>query len=327
MPSSSSATSATEASILPQPADAPSDPGARPGPLLGLHGPGSELWRVNREAVLLGAGPTALLLQLAHPLVAEGVAAHSEFAGDPFGRLRRTLRTTLALVFGDGPAAERAIARLNGVHARVRGEVRDPLARQASGMDAYHALDPELLLWVQATLVITSVNAYDRWVGPLSLASRRSLWRETRLTGVHLGIPLADSPPDWLDLQAWFERQMAPGGPVVVTDTARRLSAPILHPPVPYVPGRLMDLALLPGLALLPPRIREGFGIAWGPRHAALAATLGSGLRLWVRLMPRSWRAMPQARAAERRVRPATGRGQAPAARSRRGWATIHPPN
>ena len=125
-----------------------------PHPLLGFNGPDSAMWLVNREAVLLASGPAALLLQVAHPLVAEGVAAHSDFEADPFGRLRRTLRTTLALVFGDGPAAERAVQRLSRVHASVRGGVHDPLARAASGASAYRALDPALLLWVQATLVV-----------------------------------------------------------------------------------------------------------------------------------------------------------------------------
>src|SRR3990170_1511657 len=113
----------------------------RADPLLGFYGPGSRMWRVNREAVLLGAGQAALLLQIAHPHVAEGVAQHSDFEADPWRRLRGTLRTTLDLIFGDGPAAERAVARLNGIHARVHG-------------DDYSALDPALLLWVQATLVV-----------------------------------------------------------------------------------------------------------------------------------------------------------------------------
>src|SRR3989304_3578095 len=104
------------------------------------------MWRINREAVLLGAGAGALLLQIAHPLVAEGVAQHSDFAADPFGRLRRTLATTMDLVFGDGATAERAIRRLNGVHAGVRGMVTDPAAQTATRAAAYRALDPELLL-------------------------------------------------------------------------------------------------------------------------------------------------------------------------------------
>ena len=104
------------------------------------------MWRINREAVLLGSGPTALLLQIAHPLVAEGVAAHSDFRADPFRRLRRTLRTTMDLVFGDGASAEDAVRRLNGIHATVRGAVADPAARATTGVSAYRALAPELLL-------------------------------------------------------------------------------------------------------------------------------------------------------------------------------------
>ncbi len=274
----------------------------RPHPLLGFYGPGSAMWRVNREAVLLGSGPAALLLQIAHPLVAEGVAAHSRFAADPLLRLRRTLRTTLALVFGDGPTAERAVAQLNAVHARVRGEVTDPVARDATGVSDYRALDPELLLWVQATLVVMSVRAYESWVAPLAPGEQERLWQEARLTGRRLGIPSSLSPASWPALRTWFERQLAPDGPVVVTDTARRLAATIVRPPLPYAPGPLVDLAVLPGLALLPDSIRRGYGITWTPRHAAIARAVGAGIRAWIRVTPPAWRAMPAARAAERRV-------------------------
>jgi uncharacterized protein (DUF2236 family) len=268
------------------------------------------MWRVNREAVLLGAGPAALLLQLAHPLVAEGVAAHSDFAADPFARLRRTLRTTLALVFGDGPTAERAIGHLNHVHARVRGEVLDPQAVAVSGATEYRALEPRLLLWVQATLVVMSVRAYARWVAPLTPGEQDRLWRESRRTASRLGIPDALSPRSWPELDDWFERQMAPGGPVVVTETARRLAAPIVHPPLPLVPGPLVDLAVLPGLSLLPPRIRDEYGIPWSGGRAATANVLGVGLRAWVRLLPRGLRALPPARAAERRMATTPGSAQ-----------------
>ena len=104
-----------------------------PDPVLGFYGPGSHMWRINREAVLLGAGPAALLLQIAHPLIAEGVAQHSDFERDPFARLRSTLRTTMDMVFGDGPTASRALRRLNAVHATVRGDVTDPAAHAATG--------------------------------------------------------------------------------------------------------------------------------------------------------------------------------------------------
>jgi uncharacterized protein (DUF2236 family) len=282
-----------------------------PDPVLGFYGPDSRMWHINREVVLLGAGPAALLLQIAHPLIAEGVAAHSDYPGDPFGRLRRTLRTTLALIFGDGAAAEAAVRRLNAIHAGVRGPVVDPVAVETSGAGDYRALDPELLLWVQATLLVTSVHAYTAWVAPLGASDSESLWQEARRVGQRLGIPRSVSPATWPLLVAWYERQMAPGGPIVVTPTARRLAPAIVRPPIPLLPGPLVDLAALPGLALLPPRIREDFDIPWSRTRAVMARGLCQGLRTWVRLMPRSWRAMPQARSADRRVLGRTAHGSA----------------
>lgn len=273
----------------------------RPDPLRGFHGPDSPLWKVNREAVLLGAGPAALLLQIAHPHVAEGVAQHSAFEADPWLRLRRTLRTTLAIVFGDGPTAEAAVGRLNGVHATVRGEATDELARTLAG-ERYRALDPELLLWVQVTLVWSSVRAYEAWVGPLTAAERETLWSEAREVGRRLGIPLAVSPSDWPALEAYWTRMLRPDGPIVVTPTARRMAATIIRPPMPGLPGVVVDALATPGLALLPPRLRSDYGIAWGRSRVALARLGAIGLRTWVRLMPRGWRALPQARAAEERV-------------------------
>jgi uncharacterized protein (DUF2236 family) len=277
-------------------------------PVLGFHGPGSQVWRINREAVLLGAGPAALLLQVAHPLVAEGVAAHSDFHADPFGRLRRTLSTTLDIVFGDGATAEAAVARLNRVHASVRGDVSDPRATSVTGDHRYRALDPELLLWVQSTLVVTSVRAYEAWVGPVTPRERDAFWKEARCVGERLGIPARVSPPSWAALEQWFTDQLRPTGPITVTPTARALAPGIIRPPLPLLPGIVVEAAMLPGLALLPPRIRREFGISWSAPRRTLARSLTLGVRAWVSLVPRNARAMPQARAAERRARLAVPR-------------------
>jgi len=272
----------------------------RADPLLGFYGPTSVMWHINREAVLLGAGPAALLLQIAHPLVAEGVAQHSTFERDPFSRLRGTLLTTMDLVFGDGPTAERAVRRLNSVHADVRGEVADPDAQRLA--DSYRALDPELLLWVQATLIKTSVEAYRRWVRPLSAIDRERFWQEARSVGVRLGIPLSLSPVDWPALNDYWLRMLSDDGPIHPTPTARRLSELIVRPPLPLVPGSLVDLLTLPGLALLPPRLRDEFGIDWNGRKASGAQAIDVAVRSWVRVVPGRLRRMPQANAAYRRV-------------------------
>lgn len=270
---------------------------------LGFYGPDSMMWRINREAVLLGAGPTALLLQVAHPLVAEGVAHHSDFEADPFKRLHGTIRTTMDLVFGDGVAAERAVRRLNGIHAGVRGRSLDPGA--AAVAESYRALDPELLLWVQVTLIVTSVRAYQRWVGHLSAAEREQFWQEARRVGVRLGIPLSVSPTDWPALTAYWHKMLAPDGPIRVTQTARRLAPLIVRPPLPLAPAPVVDLLALPGLAFLPPRLRREYGIAWDSRRERLARLLGVAVRLWTAVVPAGWRSMPQARAAYRRARSA----------------------
>lgn len=273
-------------------------------PVLGFYGPGTQMWRINREAVLLGAGPAALLLQLAHPLVAEGVAQHSRFEDDPFARLRNTLKTTMDLVFGDGPTAEGALRRLNRVHATVRGEVADAEARQAGPRaTSYRAMDPALLLWVQATLIVTSVQAYERWVGPLSADEKETFWQEARAVSPRMGIPNDRSPADWPALMDYWAAMLSPDGPIHVTPTARALSPTIVRPPLPRVPRPVLEALGLPGLALVPAHVRDGFGIAWSPRRERAAGVVGRAVRLWVRLVPASWRAMPHARTAERRAR------------------------
>jgi len=91
----------------------------------GLFGPGSVTWRVNREGVLLLGGGCALILQVAHPLVAAGVAEHSNYREDPWGRLYRTLDLTTKIVFGSTKAAKEASDRIKEVHGRVKGVTKE----------------------------------------------------------------------------------------------------------------------------------------------------------------------------------------------------------
>ncbi len=203
------------------------------------------------------------------------------------------------LIFGDGRRAEAAVRRLNSVHASVRGE-------------GYRALDPELLLWVQVTLIKSSVEAYSRWVGPLSASEREQFWQEARSVGVRLGIPLSLSPADWPALTDYWERMLAPEGPIHPTPTAIRLSPMILRPPLPLLPGTVVDLLALPGMALVPARLREEFGIPWDAGHDRLARGLSLAVRGWTSVVPGPPRWMPQARAAYRRIAEPGGRTERP---------------
>src|SRR5438034_6002921 len=136
----------------------------------GLYTDDSITRRVNRENVLLLGGGRALLMQLAHPKVAAGVDEHSDFRQHPVRRLRRTVHLTMAIVFGDRETALAAARAVNQTHARVRGE-------------DYRALDPDLLLWVHATLVDSALVTYETFVKQLSASQREAFVQESQLLG------------------------------------------------------------------------------------------------------------------------------------------------
>ncbi len=282
---------------------------ADPDDARGLYGPGSEAWALNREAMLLlGAGPRALLLQLAHPLVAAGVADHSDFRADPWARLQGTLRSYLRIVYGTGTAARAEIRRLNGLHRTITGPT-------------YRARDPELSLWVHATLVDSTIVVADAWLEPLGRERRARYYAETLPIGRAFGIPAALLPADVDAFEAYLADSMAPSGPVRVGPVARELGDAVLHPPlgpvIPAlngVPAALYAWTLWPSIGLLPASIREAYGLRWGPFERAVAAWLVAGWRAWRPALPEPFRQMPQARAADRRVALAARSRSAPPA-------------
>jgi uncharacterized protein (DUF2236 family) len=264
----------------------------------GLYGPRSEAWQLNREAMLLlGAGPRSLLLQIAHPLIAEGVDQHSDFRADPWARLTATVRSYLTLVYGSGAEARAEIARLNRLHRSIAGPVRDAEAGAITGARAYAARDPELSLWVHATLVDSMIVAYDAWIEPLTRSRRAAYYEETKPIGRAFGIPGDLLPPDVAAFERYLDRMMAPGATVTVTPTARSLAETILHPSLaPLVPplapllGRIpaaaYDWTLWPSIALLPESVREGYGIRWTPVERVVASWLAGTWRAWRPILP-----------------------------------------
>jgi len=262
----------------------------------GLYGPMSEAWRLNREAMLLlGAGPRALLLQIAHPSVAAGVDDHSDFRADPWRRLRNTLQSFLTIVYGPTATARAEIRRLNALHRGIVGP-------------GYQARDPALSLWVHATLVDSTIVANDAWIGPVSRARQAAFYEETRPIGRAFGVPDAMLPADLDAFEAYLAGMLGPDGPVRVGPLARELASVIVHPPLPGVfgtlpvPLALYDWAMWPSIGLLPEAVRSAYGFGWGPAQRLVAAWLVAGWQAWRPLLPAGFRQMPQARAADRRV-------------------------
>jgi uncharacterized protein (DUF2236 family) len=219
----------------------------------GLYTEESITRRVNRENILLLGGGRALLMQLAHPKVAAGVDEHSDFRSHPIRRLRRTVLMTMAIVFGERESALAAARAVNQTHARVKGR-------------EYRALDPDLLLWVHATLVDSAIVTYEAFVQKLGHAERAAFYEESKVLGELLGIPRDHFPTVLEDFEAYLEGMIA-SGPIQVDDRARDLARLVLRPPLRLVPGPVMVPFEIVTAGLLPTALRESYGLAWGARQ------------------------------------------------------------
>ena len=246
---------------------------------------------MNRETFLLLGGTAASLLQVAHPLVAAGVAEHSDFHRDPLGRLLRTVNTALAVVFGTTPQARAGIARIDRRHIPIHG--------QTSGGRRYDARDPKLVVWVQTTLVLTSLRLYELVLGRLGDEERESYWAEGRFFASELGATPAALPQTYADLLR-YERVMLANA-VVPDDASVAVARGVLRP-FRWMPAPLywMNDAFTTGL--LPPSIRLAFGLAWGVRERLWFRFVIVALRGTVRLLPDRIRYVPQARRYDVRI-------------------------
>lgn len=213
---------------------------------------------VFRENVLFLGGGRALLLQLAHPSVAQGVADHSDFARDPFGRLRRTIEVVDRIVYGTDDDAALAAASLRAVHDRVRG-------------DGYEANAPALLFWVHATLVDTGIRVFNGFVAPLSTRDREEIHADAIRLAEVIGVPRDRQPATYEEFREYFRTMV---GSLEVSDVAREVAHAVLHPSMPLVTGPAFELVRQITVGMLPRPLREQYGFGWDAgRKAALTAT------------------------------------------------------
>lgn len=241
---------------------------------------GSITRRINRENVLLLGGGRALLMQLAHPKVALGVDEHSDFRQKPMYRLRRTIRMIMAIVFGDHQTSMSAARSVNKVHAGVRG-------------DGYRALDPELLLWVHATLVDTALVAYETFVQRLEEGEREDFYQEMKLLGEVLGVPRNMFPPGIADFDRYVDAQIS-NGPVRVSPLALELGKLVLRPRILKLPGRVFVPWEIITSGLLPSHLRRQYGLRWGPTQRRLYSVAVKSVPRIVAVTPPILRVWPR---------------------------------
>jgi len=247
---------------------------------------------IGERLVVLGWG-RAILMQLAHPLVAAGVDEHSTFRASPAAPVRRlhaTIQTMLALSFGSPAEVSGAADRINRIHDRVHGTLGEAAGRFPAGTP-YSAHDPDLLTWVQLTLLDSLPLAYEMFIAPLPAGDKDAWCREARDVAPLLGVPPERLPASYDGVQAAVRTRLE-SGELAVSGAARRLATSVLHPPLAGLAFPWFRLNRLATLGLLPPVLREQYELKWTPADAraldrwarairAMAARTPSGVRRW----------------------------------------------
>jgi uncharacterized protein (DUF2236 family) len=245
----------------------------------GYFSPESVIRQVGNSPLtpFLGGGP-AVLLQVAHPLVAVGVTEHSDYRRDLWRRLLRTLRALYLISFGTKAEAEEAGAAVRHVHEQIQGRTRTQLGPFPAGT-SYSAADPELMLWVHATLVQVSLAVYSRFVHRLSAEQQERYYREMAVVARLFGVPTNAIPPTLADFRDYFDGQIA-GRTITVTDPAKQVAAVIVEAALPAPMRLLVPAHRLSTAGLLPSRLRDEYGLRWSRLHELALPLAARSLRL-----------------------------------------------
>ena len=264
---------------------------ARPSRTNGNYGPGSIGWKINRESVVLLGGARAVLMQLAHPLVAMGVSAHSDYMTDPFGRAERTFVLGEILTFGSLEKACQAARSINRKHLHVHGELPMDAGVFSKGT-RFDARNPEQLLWVHATLIDTWLLCYNLFIGSLTPAEQDTYYQESKEVAHLLGL-LPDKMPNTVDDLRQYVYDMVHSDRLVATPQARQLAHQVLFPPVHTIFRPLLHLNLQVTCALLPQPIREIYGMEWNTRRQVIFDLSARGMRTIIPRLPLYLRELP----------------------------------
>jgi uncharacterized protein (DUF2236 family) len=236
---------------------------------------------VAREGALLAGGARAILLQVAHPAVGRGVAEHSDFTARPLERLRATLTYVYCVTYGSPEEIEAVAALVTGAHRQVTGV-------------GYRASDPELQLWVAATLYDTAMLVHEQLFGPLDASVAEKVYQQYAVLGTALQVPAGAWPADRAAFGAYWDRMI---GTLEVSADARAVARDLLHAPNPPLALRAaMPLNRFLTAAWLPEQIRQGYGIHWDHRLQRrydvlmkLGALVYPRLPLPLREAPKTW--------------------------------------
>jgi uncharacterized protein (DUF2236 family) len=242
-------------------------------PSEGYFGPESMTWKLYREPSIILGGIRALLLQIAHPSIAIGVAKYSAFEKDTIGRAHRTFLSMVQIWFGDLNIANNSARRLHIIHSMIRGqlvwETEDEII-----INPFCAADPDLLYWVLATIVDTTIQLFEATVRPLSTSEKDQFFEETKITAQLMGIPLKNYPSSLEDFNSRFLTYLE-NGTLYLGEDGKTITQSIFKVPYPirrlqqilaegFMPAQAKPLFnLRPSQTILRGIIRVTRGINW----------------------------------------------------------------
>lgn len=255
--------------------------------------------RLHRERLVLFSGVRALLMQACDPLAVVGFRRHSIIFDDPQARLLRTDERMSRIYFGGREEAEETGRIVQAMHRRVRGKTPARYGPIAKGTP-YDASDPELGLWVLATLADSALVYYERIFGSLDPDERERYWSEYRRVGKLLGLSPDSMPATHPELKEYIDGRLHDGSLWISDERREQAVAMILEPPY----SGLLRAAVMPvtetvrliSTGLLPPEIRRLFGFGWDPGREALLRSTLLQLRVGARFWPDAVRLHPAAR-------------------------------
>jgi len=226
------------------------------------------IWQVHSDAAMFVGGLRALLLQSLHPLAMAGVAGHSGYRGDPWGRLHRTSHFLAVTTFGAAADADAMIAKIRAIHERVRGLAPDGRP--------YAASDPHLLRWVHLAEVDSFLDAYQRYgAGSLDQAGRDGYVTDAGRVAAALGVldPPTTQAQVHAELQAYRPELR---GTREAREAARFM---LLRPPLPLPVRAPYGILAAAAVASLPRWARWPLRLPYLPLAEATVVRLaGDGL-------------------------------------------------
>ena len=216
----------------------------------------------SERAVGLNYGQRALMIGAAHPVNFIGTQANTRSGARPFMRLAHTAKVFETIFFGTRAEADQALAFVERLHLRVRGELSDPAGSWPAGT-TYSAFDPPLMLWTVAVIADSAEAFFETFVRRLSMAEKDALWREYVRFGELFGMPRDVAPESYAEFRRYWEEIWA-GDELHLTDEAREVALAVaFRIPMPrYLhPSREVHNLVLAGT--LPARVRRMFGLRW----------------------------------------------------------------